>query len=119
MVRFRLSASADADITAILVWSGERFGELARQRYASLIVAAIVHAAEHRDGLGFRSDPQFGPGVVTWHLAQSTSRTGQSMVRNPRHFLVCRWDGDVLAVGRVLHDSMDPTRHVDPRTDWT
>lgn len=115
--RFRLTVSADADILNILIWSVDHFGELARQRYEALIVAAIVQAAEHADGVGFRSDPDLGPGVVIWHFAQSTSRV-HGKVRHPRHLLVCRWDADVLVVGRVLHDSMDPSRHLDPESDW-
>lgn len=119
MPRFRLSHSADADIFDILTWSHNRFGEQARQRYESLIVAAVLHAAEHRDGAGFNAKPELGTGVLTWHLALSTQRVRGGGVRRPRHVLVPRWDGDVLVVGRVLHEKMDPTRHLDPEKDWT
>lgn len=118
MARFRLSHAADGDIFAILTWSQERFGVLARQRYENAIVAALLHAAEHGDRVGFHTRPELGEGVLTWHLAQSVSRSRGTPVRRPRHVLVCRWDDDTLVVGRILHDSMDPTRHLDPDMDW-
>jgi toxin ParE1/3/4 len=118
MTSFRLSHSADGDIFDILAWSHDHFGELAGQRYGELIVASILHAAEHGDGVGFRSKAELGDGVLIWHLAQSTQRARGSVVRHPRHVLVCRWEGGVLVVGRVLHETMDPTRHLDPDTDW-
>lgn len=118
MARFRLTGSADADVFAILAWSQGRFGGSARERYAALIVAAILHAAEHADGVGFRPRPELGQGVLTWHLAQSTRRVQGPEVRRPRHLLVCRWEDEVLVVGRVLHDSMDPSRLLDPDAGW-
>jgi toxin ParE1/3/4 len=32
--------------------------------------------------------------------------------------LICRRDGDLLVVGRVLHDAMELRRHLDPEQDW-
>jgi toxin ParE1/3/4 len=118
MARFRLSRSADEDILQILAWSQDRFGLEARLRYEALIVAALLHAADHQEGVGFRERPELGDGVLTWHLAHSVTRSRRGLVRRPRHLLVCRWDGEVLVVGRVLHDSMDPTLHLDPQVDW-
>ncbi|MEQ6901780.1 type II toxin-antitoxin system RelE/ParE family toxin [Nocardioides sp. YIM 152588] len=115
---FRLSHAAEQDIVEILRRSQEEFGDDARQRYAALLVAAIRHAAEHRDGVGFRARPELGPDVVTWHLAQSAHRARGGAVRRPRHLLVCRWTQAGLVVGRVLHESMDPLRHLDETADW-
>jgi toxin ParE1/3/4 len=118
MARIRLSRSAEKDIFAILVWSQDRFGDEARSRYQALVVAALLHAAENDDGLGFRVRPELGGGVLTWHLAQSVSRSRRGVVRRPRHLLVCRRDGGILVVGRILHDTMDPILHLDSETDW-
>lgn len=115
---FRLSASADLDVFEILQWSHEHFGEAARRRYEALITDAIIHAASSRGGVGFRVRPELGEGVVSWHLAVSAQRAAASRVRHPRHVLLCRWDGDVLVVGRILHESMDPSAHLDHRADW-
>ena len=115
---FRLSHSADQDVVDILTRSHDEFGSAARERYADLITAAILHAADHRDGAGFNTRAELGEGVMTWHLNQSTRRVEGRRVRRPVHVLVCRWNGGTLVVGRVFHERMDPTRHIDPSVDW-
>lgn len=35
--------------------------------------------------------------------------------KRPRHFILFRYDGDRIAVLRVLHDAMDLAHHVDER----
>ena len=66
-----------------------------REAATPLIAAAIRDAAERSSAIGFTPHPEFGDGVLTWHLAQS--RGGRSRrgidVRRPRHFLVCRTRG--------------------------
>jgi toxin ParE1/3/4 len=118
MGRYRLTHAAQSDIIAILAWSHERFGAEARKRYEALIAAAIRDAAERSDGVGHTARPELGEGVFAWHLAQSRSRSQGGMVHRPRHFLICRRDGDLLVVGRVLHDAMELRRHLDPEQDW-
>jgi len=118
MARYRLTEAAQSDIIAILAWSHERFGSEARRRYEALIAAAIRDAAERSDGGGPTARPELGEGVFSWHLAQSRSRSDGGMVHRPRHFLICRRDGDLLVVGRVLHDAMELRRHLDPQRDW-
>lgn len=113
MSRYRLSKSAQQDIADALTWSYDHFGAEAEQRYAALIAAAIRHAAVTPDTIGFRWHPAYGDGVMTWHLALSVSRSATGPVKNPRHVLVCRREDEVLAIGRVLHESMDPLRHLD------
>lgn len=119
MSRYRLTHAAQADIVTILAWSHHQFGEEARRRYEALIAAAIRDAAT-RDGkgLGELLRPELGDGVFSWHLAQSRDRSPGGAVRRPRHFLICRRDGDVLVVGRVLHEAMELRRHVDSQQPW-
>lgn len=62
--------------------------------------------------------PELGEDVFSWHLAQSRARTHGGKIHRPRHFLLCRRDGDTLIVGRVLHDAMELRRHVDPHRTW-
>ncbi|QDP94844.1 type II toxin-antitoxin system RelE/ParE family toxin [Microlunatus elymi] len=114
-MRYRLTRAVQADIVSILAWSEEQFGEEARERYQALIAAAVRDAASNPDPVGRIARPELGAEVFSWHLAQSRSRSRGGIVRRPRHFLICRREGEVLVVGRVLHDAMDPRRHVDPR----
>jgi toxin ParE1/3/4 len=49
MFRYRLSEAAQGDVLDILAWTDEQFGEAARLRYESLIVAALRDVARHLD----------------------------------------------------------------------
>ena len=119
MVNYRLTHLAQADIAGILVRCHAGFGEAAEMRYAGLIAAAIRDAADRSTGIGFTSHPELGDGVLTWQLAQSRGRSRGGDVRRPRHFLVWRREGDILAIGRVLHDAMDLQLHVTAQLDWS
>lgn len=118
MAKYRLTAAAQSDIMSILAWSHVQFGSEARQRYEALITAAIRDAATRSDDAGQTERPELGGGVFSWHLAQSRTRSRGGNVHHPRHFLICRWDGQVLVVGRVLHDAMELRLHLDPRRPW-
>lgn len=113
MVAYRLSFAAQADIVEILAWSHEQFGEEARRRYEGLLAAAMRDAASSADNDASVARPEGGPGVFSWHLSRSRTRSSGGPVHRPRHFLVCRRDGDLLVIGRVLHDAMDTPRHLD------
>ena len=118
MAEYRLTDAARADIVSILAWSHEQFGEEARRRYEALIATAIRHAALHSGDGADTPRPELAEGVFSWHLSRSRASAPGGRVHRPRHFLICRRDGDMLVVGRVLHDAMDLRRHVDPRRTW-
>ena len=118
MPRYRLTRAARADIVSILAWSHERFGEEARKRYEALIATAIRDAASRGGEGGDELRPELGEGVFSWHLSRSRDGAPGGKVHRPRHFLICRRDGDTLVIGRILHDAMDLRRHVDARRTW-
>jgi toxin ParE1/3/4 len=120
MFRYRLSEAAQGDVLEILAWTHERFGEAARLRYESLIVAALRDVASQPDRPGSLSRPELGAGVRTWHLRLSRehAKPGVGIVHRPRHFLVYRLQPSLLVVGRVLHDAMELARHLDPDASW-
>jgi toxin ParE1/3/4 len=120
MLRYRLSDAAQADVIDILAWTQERFGEGARLRYESLIVAEFRDVAAQPDRPGSIARPELGAGARSWHLRLSRERTtaGAGVVRRPRHFFVYRCELTLLEVGRVLHDAMELARHLDPDTSW-
>ena len=118
MARYRISAAATNDVYSILRWSGAHFGERARRRYAALIVAAIRDVAQNPCGVGTKARPELGDGVYSWHLSQSREHVTGSLVHKPRHFLIYRADNGIVVIGRVLHDSMDLERHIDPASTW-
>jgi len=120
MIRYRLSGAAQADVVNILAWTQEQFGEAARLRYESLIVAALRDVATQPDRPSSIGRPELGAGVRSWHLRLSRNHaaTGTGAVRRPRHFLVYRCEPELLVVGRVLHDAMELARHLDPVAHW-
>jgi len=120
MLRYRLSAAAQGDLVSILGWSHEQYGEAARLRYESLIVAALRDVASQPDRPRSLARPELGAGVRSWHLRLSRHYVGPGMevVRRPRHFLVYRSEPALVVVGRVLHDAMELARHLDPDVPW-
>ena len=120
MLRYRLSDAAEEDVIKVLAWTHEQFGEAARQRYESLIVAALRDVATQPDRPGSIARTELGVGVRSWHLRLSRDHaaTGTSVVRRPRHFLIYRVEPALVVVGRLLHDSMELARHMDPDTSW-
>jgi toxin ParE1/3/4 len=120
MLRYRLSEAAQGDVINILAWTHEQFGEAARLRYESLIVAALRDVASQPDRPGSLARPELGTDVRSWHLRLSRDhvRPGAEGVRRPRHFLVYRFEPGLVVVGRVLHDAMELARHLDPDTSW-
>lgn len=114
MRQIRLSESAQRDITDVLARSEEMFGPRARERYESLIAAALRDASSDGGEFGESLRPELGPGVRTWHLARSRATSPGGLVKNRRHLLLYRFDGKTMLVARVLHDSMDLPRHVRP-----
>jgi toxin ParE1/3/4 len=119
-LRYRLSEAAQHDVLTILAWTDEQFGEAARLRYESLMVAALRDVASQPDRPGSVARPELGAGVRSWHLRQSRHHVkhGVEGVRRPRHFLVYRSEVGLVVVGRVLHDAMELARHLDPDASW-
>ena len=76
MIHYRLSDAAQADVIDILAWTHEQFGEAARLRYESLIVAALRDVATQPDRPGSIERPELGAGVRSWHLRLSRDHVG-------------------------------------------
>ena len=77
-------------------------------RYATLIAAALHDVSSQPNRVGNILRPELGEGVQSWHLrlSRERARTTTGIVRRPRHFLIYRIEGDLVVVGRVLHDAM-------------
>lgn len=114
--RLRIADAAQNDIVGILRWSHQQFGPTARQRYETLIKTALRELVAEPMALGSHDRPEIGPGVRSRHLRLSRRKTAgnQAAVGRPRHFILYRIDGDLVVIGRVLHDSMDLSRLAAP-----
>jgi len=117
---YRLATAAQADLIDIFVWTHENFGEQARLRYEALVVTALRDIAAAPERVGSIKRPELGEGVRSWHLRLSRDRERHvsGIVRRPRHLLIYRLESDVVAIGRVLYDGMELSRHLNPGTSW-
>lgn len=109
MVEYRLAGPAEAQIDDILAWSQDRFGELARERYAALLVTAMedVAADPQQAGVSWRRLGQIDVGL--YHIGHSRGHVEEppGRVGGPRHIVVFRVgpDGIVDILG-FIHERM-------------
>lgn len=105
--RIRLSAAAERDFVGIVEWTAETFGirqAKTYQRTLMLALAVLQHGPEVPD-----SEPrdEIRSGLRRLHVA----RKG----RRGRQFILYRTaDADRIEIVRILHDSMDVSRHIPP-----
>lgn len=118
MARYRLSEPAKADIAAILRKSEERYGKEARIRYRACLTAAMRRVAADPEGRSTADRSELVPGVRSFHVRHSRDESREAPVANPVHVLFYRVvEPGVAEIVRVLHDRMEPGRHVGGRED--
>lgn len=113
--RFILSPAAERDVRRTLEQSLEQFGDTAMSRYRALIVQAILDVADDPRRVGSLKRPEVAAITRTYHITNSRDRVPKAAVRvkNPRHFLLDRVISDgKVEIGRVLHESMELSRHL-------
>lgn len=126
MAEYRLSAPAEVQIDEILDRSQEKFGDLSRERYAALLVAAMEDVADDPEQKSVSwKHVAFGR-IGVYHISHSRRHVPDPSgpVGNPRHFLIFRigLDGivDILgfihermlfnrALGRIVSENRDDT----------
>ena len=103
MVRIVRSSRAKADITGVLRYTKERWGEAKAREYRELIRDALNAIADDPTSGKLRVEAR--PGVLSYHIKQPA--------KNARHVIFYRVASDgVIELIRVLHDSMDFERHL-------
>ena len=79
------------------------------------LAQAIIDVAADPSRPGCHMRPEIAANSRTYHLRHSRDRVARraDRVHKPRHFLLFRFaDDGAVEIGRVLHDSMDLTRHL-------
>lgn len=105
--RVWLAEGAERDFFSVLRWTTEQFGKRQARVYETTLRNALKALASGPSVMGCRARPDLGSDIASLHVA----RQG----RKGRHQLVFRTheqDG-VIEVLRILHDSMDLSRHLD------
>lgn len=113
MARFRLARPAQIDLANILATSAERRGA-GSQRYAAVLAAAMRQVAAEPDGPLTKKRPDLHSGVRSFHVRYARRSAEGAKVRRPVHVLYYRAAKEgVIEIIRVLHERMDPSRHLD------
>jgi toxin ParE1/3/4 len=114
MARFRLARPAQTDLANILATRAERWGAAGRQRYAAVPAAAMRQVAAEPDGPLARKRPDLRSGIRSFHVRYARRPTEGAKVTRPVHILYYRAaEEGVIEIIRVLHERMDPSRHLD------
>jgi toxin ParE1/3/4 len=113
MARYRLSDPAKADIVAILRRSEELHGKDARSRYRACLTAAMRRVAADPEGRSTVDRSDLDPGIRSFHIRHSREESREAPVSNPVHVIFYRVaQPGLVEIVRVLHDRMEPSRHV-------
>lgn len=113
MPRYRLSEPALADIAALLRVSAARHGDAARLRYRALLTTALRRIAADPTGPATVDRGDLLPGVRSLHIRHAKAESREAPVREPVHVVFYRVvEPGVVEVVRVLHERMEPSRHV-------
>jgi len=118
MARYRLSKPAKADIAAILRRSEEVHGKEARIRYSGCLTAAMRCVAADPEGRSTVDRAELAPGIRSFHIRHSRDASREASVAKPVHVLFYRViQPTCVEIVRVLHDRVEPRRHIDPGED--
>lgn len=113
IARYRLSGPASADIASILRTSESQHGQDARLRYRGLLVAAMRRVAADPAGSLTVDRGDVLAGVRSFHIRHSRQESREAPVRAPVHVIFYRAvEPGLVEIVRVLHDRMEPSRHV-------
>lgn len=114
MARFRLAAPAQLDLASILATSADRWGIDGQQRYASVLADAMRQVADEPQGPLTKSRTELRSGVRSFHERFARRAADAAKVKRPVHVLYYRVaERGVIEIVRVLHERMDPSRHLD------
>jgi toxin ParE1/3/4 len=112
LARYRLSPLAEADLFAILAVSRRQWGTEGRRRYAAILAAAMRKIAAEPEGPLTRNREELWQGVRSFHLRHAGGDPPER-VRRPVHVIYYRAvASDLIEIVRVLHERMEPSRHL-------
>jgi toxin ParE1/3/4 len=118
VARYRLSEPAKADIAAILRKSEELHGTETRIRYRACLAAAMRRVAANPEGRSTVDRADLVPGIRSFHIRHSRDESRETPVASPVHVVFYRvTQARLVEIVRVLHDRMEPRRHIGAGAD--
>lgn len=114
MARFRLARPAQIDLANILATSAERWGAGGQHRYAAILVTAMRQVAAEPESPLTKKRHELRSGLRSFHIRHARSAPATAKIRRPVHVLYYRVaQKGVIEIVRVLHERMEPSRHLD------
>ncbi len=108
-MRYRLTPAAAHDLEAILQETLQQFGPHQVEHYAGLIEGAIRILVADPQHIASRLREDLLPALRSFHVERAATRRGAAA-----HLIYYRIEPDgTLTILRLLHQSMDPSRHFD------
>lgn len=108
----QLSKPAESDISEIWLYTAESYSTVQADSYATLIDCAFDDLEEDPERPASRRHPELGAWIRSYPIALRKHRSGVR-IRSPRHIVFYTLEfEDMIYVMRILHDSMDPIRHL-------
>jgi len=90
-----------------------RYGMDARIRYRGLLTAALRRIAADPQGRPTMDRSELFVGLRSLHIRHSRNESREVPVGAPVHVIFYRaLEHDIVEIVRVLHDRMEPSRHV-------
>lgn len=99
-----LSPLAEADLAHIAAWTAEQFGARQAELYVDALTETMEELAPNAPHARGRARPEIGADVRSLHM----TRRG----RRGRHLLLYLESEAMVTILRILHDSMELSRHV-------
>lgn len=101
--RIVLGKLAEDDLASIAIWSAENFGAKQAEAYVDAILDTVDELSAGEPTRSKARD-EIAPGIRTLHMTKPG--------RRGRHLLVYTVSDDLLTIVRILHDSMEVSRHL-------
>jgi toxin ParE1/3/4 len=100
-----LGREAENDLSRIAAWTIENFGPREAENYVDAILDTVDELASDPQSPRSKARAEIDADLRTLHMARSG--------RRGRHFVLYKVEGGaVVLILRILHDSMELSRHV-------
>lgn len=99
-----LAAAAQTDLDNIAAWTTENFGPSQAENYIEAILDTIDELTVLKSPSRSIGRDEIAKGMATLHMRKRG--------RRGRHFLLYSETSDEVKIQRVLHDSIELSRHV-------
>jgi toxin ParE1/3/4 len=99
-----LSPLAEDDLSGIAAWTAAQYGDRQATAYVDAIISTIEELATHDLHPRSKERDEIALGLRSLHMAKRG--------RRGRHLILYQEGQDAVTILRILHDSMELSRHL-------